>query len=126
MTLLIKMDGFNMMAPPARGTRREALPRRSAVTGPGARPSEVSAGGGAPHISSFAGFAGIEEEQEVDTDDWYENKTDHEILAKYDGVNIYLTDKGFGTVHKWCYSEMCGVLRLIQVKDEADIPAVIV
>ena len=115
-----------MMQAPARGTRREALPRRSAVTGPASRPSEMSSAAGAPHIGSFMGFAGIEEEPEIDTDDWYENKKDHQNLACYSGVHIYLTDKGFGTVHKWCYTEMQGVLRLIQVKDEADYPAVLV
>lgn len=119
------MDGFNMMQAPARGSRREALPRRSAVTGLGARPSEASSGG-APPIGSFMGFAGIDEEPEVDLDDWYENKKDHQNLASYKGVHIYLTDKGFGTVQKWCYTEMQGVLRLIQVKEELDYPAILV
>lgn len=72
------------------------------------------------------GFAGIAEEDEVDLEDWYENTKEHQELAgPFAGVGVYLTDKGFGTVHKWCDTEMFGVLRMIQVKEANDYPAVI-
>ena len=35
----------------------------------------------------------------------------------YPNVHIYVTDKGFGTVQKWCHTEMIGVLRIKQIKD---------
>lgn len=42
-------------------------------------------------------------------------------------MHVYLTDKGWGMVHKWCHTEMVGVLRLIQVKecDEGGYPVII-
>ena len=112
-------------------TRRQAMPRRSAITAnPRMSEMQMPGGrGGAPSImeaSGFMGFAGIAEEEEVDTDDWYENKKGHVTLAgAFEGVGVYLTDKGFGTVHKWCNTEMFGALRLIQVHEAQDYPAVI-
>ena len=117
-----------MMAAPQRNSRREALPRRSAVI----RPSEVSARPSAadnPMFSQggggFMGFQGIEEEEEVDEDAWFLSETDHTVLAGgYAGVRIFLTDKGFSSVRKWTDTEMCGVLRLIQVKEIDGLPCV--
>ena len=71
------------------------------------------------------GFMDIEEEPENDEENWFENKNDHVTLACYSDVNIYLTDKGFGSVHKWCRTEMKGVLRLIQVKEEQGYPVIL-
>ena len=47
------------------------------------------------------------------------------MAGGYNNVHIYLTDKGFGTVQKWCHTEMIGVLRIIQIKDCDNYPLVV-
>ena len=42
------------------------------------------------------GFMDIQEEPEVDEENWFDNTKDHMTLASYSDVSIYLTDKGFG------------------------------
>ena len=91
------MDGFNMMT---------AMPRRSAMLGkPGESPATGSMSGGprksaAPlmgEMSSFMGFAGIPEEEEVDSNDWFLNKDDHTVLGdSYKNVKIFVTMRDYG------------------------------
>lgn len=84
------MDGFNMMAP-GMGSRREAIPRRSALTG---RESASSQAAMPAPESSFMGFMGeIEEEKDaIDNTDWLLNTADHTTLAGgFAGVRIFLT-----------------------------------
>ena len=40
-------------------------------------------------------------------------------------MRIYLTDKGFGTVHKWCSTDMKGVLRMLKTKEVQGYPVVL-
>lgn len=61
-----------------------------------------------------------------DPTSWFKNKETHVNLAGgYDHVRIYLTDKGFGTVHKWCSTDMKGVLRMKQTKEVQGYPVVL-
>ena len=77
-------------------------------------------GGGAGAFTGFAGLDDVEEEE-----NWFENKNDHEAMGEgFKEVSIYLTDKGFGTVHRWCRTDMHGVLRFILIKDAEGYPIV--
>lgn len=64
------------------------------------------------------GFSSEIDEVDEEKDDWFTNKENHHTLAGgYQNVHIFLTDKGFSSVHKWCHTEMIGVLRVIQVHE---------
>ena len=48
-------------------------------------------------LSSFTGFAGIPEEEEVDSNDWFLNKDDHTVLGEgYKNVKIFVTMRDYG------------------------------
>ena len=82
------------------------------------RPTHHMGGGPPTFGSAFMGFSGEIEEVEEEKDDWFSNKENHHTLAGgYSNVHIFLTDKGFSSVHKWCHTEMIGVLRVIQVHE---------
>jgi len=67
------------------------------------------------------------EEEEEDGCGWLKNPKEHVNLAGgYENVRIFLTDKGFGTVHKWCATDMKGVLKLIQKKEVHGFPVVLI
>lgn len=75
-------------------------------------------------MGGFAGFMDIAEEPEMD--DWFEKTSDHVTVAGgYTDVSIFMTDKGFGTEHRWCRTDMNGVLRLMLIKDAENYPLVV-
>ena len=93
---------------------------RPTEAGNAARPSNFD---GPPAFGTFMGFAGIEEEDEDIKEDWFKNTEEHHTLAGgYRNVNIYLTLKD---KQKWCYTDMRGVLRVIQVKEADGYPVII-
>ena len=59
--------------------------------------------------------------------DWFTHKDEHEVLGGgYSDVSIFLTDKGFSAVRKWCGTDMKGVLRIIRVKELHDYPVALI
>ena len=70
---------------------------------------------------------GIQEEEEDEhKDDWFTQTEEHQTLGgPYRNVHIYLTDKGFSTVQKWCHTQMIGVLRIKQVRDCDSHPLIV-
>lgn len=75
--------------------------------------------------SGFMGFGSMEEE-ESSPDDWFSKTEDHHTIAGgYQNVHIYFTGKGFQATHKWTNTDMSGVLRVIQVKEQDGYPVII-
>jgi len=70
------------------------------------------------------GFSGMMEE-ENNPNDWFSNTEEHHTLAGgYQNVHIYFTAKGFQATHKWTNTDMSGVLRVIQVKEQDSYPVI--
>jgi hypothetical protein len=77
----------------------------------GPRPSAAPTIG---EMSGFMGFAGIPEEDEVDTNDWFLKKDDHTVLGDaYKNVRIFMTKRDYGAPQQWCDTEMKGVLKVV-------------
>lgn len=113
------MDAF-LQAPPNRGTRREALPRRTAVNTPGGlgRPSEAPGGG-------FFGFQQVAEESS-DEDTWYLPAEEQTTLAgPFKDTHVLMTDTNFSKERKWCDTKIHGNLSLVQVKTVGHLPIVL-
>ena len=72
--------------------------------------------------STFGGgFGKADEEHSSKVSEWYDKTADHRTLAgAYQGVKIFMSDKGFGTTQKWITTGLSGALRLIQVKEVVD------
>lgn len=77
-------------------------------------------------ISGFMGFAGIKEEDEVDTNDWFLNKEEHTILGDgYHNVRMFITARDYGADRRWCETEILGTLKIVQVKECEGYPAIV-
>lgn len=123
-----------MLNPADSGSRRAAMPRRSAMHGrPGEPGSMGSMSGARPsaaptigEVSGFIGFAGIQEEDEVDGNDWFLNKEEHLVLGdSYLNVRMFMTARDYGADRRWCETQMHGTLKIVQVKECEGYPAIV-
>ena len=70
----------------------------------------------------FAGGNTADEDEQQRKNDWYENREEHVTLCGgYQGVTLYLTSNG-----AWTKTLVCGVLRLVQVKEIEGYPVVLI